>query len=97
MLNQFIYQYEHAYISRYKIIQLRRGYFSAVSFIDYEIGRVLQYLRFKGLEDNTIVVLTSDHGFLLGDKDSWRKKSMFQLASQVPLIISGPEKLIRQG
>ena len=79
------------------MIQLRRGYFSAISFVDYEIGRVLQFLKSKGLDNNTIVVLTADHGFLLGDKDSWKKKSMFQLASQVPLIISGPPDLIKQG
>ena len=69
--------------------ELRRGYFSSVSHVDYEIGRVLEHLETTGLAKNTIVVLTADHGFLLGDKDTWKKKSLFMLSSQVPLIIAG--------
>ena len=80
-----------------KMIKLRRAYFSAISHVDHEIGRILNQLKLKGIENNTIILLTADHGFLLDDMDTWRKKSMFQLSAQIPLVISGPPHLVQQG
>ena len=80
-----------------KTIELRRGYFSSISHVDNEIGRVLDHLRIKGLENNTVILLTADHGFLLDDKDAWKKQSLFQLSAQVPLLVAGPPDLIQQG
>ncbi|MCB1228363.1 MAG: sulfatase [Verrucomicrobiales bacterium] len=70
--------------------QLRHGYLACVSYVDTQIGRVLQGLEDMGLAGNTIVVLTSDHGFQLGDHGMWGKATNFELAAHVPLLIRAP-------
>ncbi len=71
--------------------QLIRGYRSATSYIDAQIGRVLGELDRLDLRRNTIVVLLSDHGYQLGEHGLWCKHSNFELAARAPLIISPPE------
>ena len=68
------------------------GYYAAVSFIDQQVGEVLATLDELGLRDNTIVVLTSDHGFNLGEHNFWGKHNMLNKALHVPLIIDAPQK-----
>lgn len=65
---------------------LRRGYFAAVSFIDAQIGRVLEALEQYGFKDNTIVVLWGDHGWHLGDTNSWGKMTNFETAARNTLL-----------
>jgi uncharacterized sulfatase len=68
----------------------RRAYYAAVSFIDEQIGGLLDELDQRDLWSNTIVVFLSDHGFHLGDHDGlWAKLSAFDQATRVPLIIAG--------
>ena len=66
------------------------GYFASVSFMDRQVGKVMDALREEGLEDNTIVIFTSDHGYHLGEHDFWAKVSLHDESAQVPLIISVP-------
>ncbi len=67
-----------------------RGYFACISFIDYQIGRLLDELDRHDLWGNTLVVLLSDHGFHLGDHDGlWAKLSAFDAATRVPLLLAG--------
>lgn len=77
---------------------LRREYMQAyhacISFIDAQIGVVLDALRQNGHWDNTIVVLTSDHGYLLGEKFMWGKVMLFETCDRVPLIIRVPGQTI---
>jgi len=68
------------------------GYYSAVSFMDAQVGKVLATLREEGLEDNTIVIFTSDHGFHLGEHRFWMKVSLKEESVRVPLIIKVPGK-----
>lgn len=74
---------------------LRREYMQAyhacISFIDAQIGIVLDALRQSGQWDNTIIVLTSDHGYLLGEKFMWGKVMLFEQCDRVPLIIRVPD------
>ncbi|MEM6776789.1 MAG: sulfatase [Planctomycetota bacterium] len=76
---------------------LRREYMQAyhacISFIDAQIGSVLAELQRSHQADNTIVVLTSDHGYLLGEKFMWGKVMLFETCDRVPLIIRVPESL----
>ena len=68
------------------------GYYASVAFLDAQVGKVLDALRDEGLEDNTIVIFTSDHGYHLGEHDFWAKVSLRDESSGVPLIIRVPGK-----
>jgi arylsulfatase A-like enzyme len=70
--------------------QLRRGYRASVSYVDAQIGRVLDQLEASGLAENTIVLLWGDHGFLLGEHGQWSKHVTLDLALRSPLIVAGP-------
>lgn len=68
------------------------AYYASVSYMDAQVGKVLQTLKEEGLEDNTIVVFTSDHGFHLGEHDFWMKVSLKEESVRVPMIIKVPGK-----
>ena len=70
--------------------ELVHGYRASVSFIDAQIGRLLDALERLGLADNTIVVLWGDHGWQLGEHGFWCKHTNFEVATRVPLIIAAP-------
>jgi iduronate 2-sulfatase len=66
------------------------GYYASVSFMDKQVGKVLQALEESGVADKTIVIFTSDHGYHLGEHDFWAKVSLHDESARVPLIISVP-------
>lgn len=81
-----------------KITELaRRAYMGSVSWVDSQIGRVLDTLDTLGLTNNTLVVLFGDHGYHLGETDSWYKQTNWELATRIPLIIRAPWKPASQG
>ncbi|WP_044254912.1 sulfatase [Rhodopirellula sp. SWK7] len=69
---------------------LLQAYYASVSYMDAQVGRVLDALEEKGLAENTIVVFTSDHGYLLGHHHKYQKQHLFEEATRVPFIISVP-------
>ncbi len=71
-------------------LKLIRGYYACVSYVDTQIGKVLDALDELGLKENTIVVLWGDHGWLLGDHTLWCKHSNFNAALRAPLIVRAP-------
>ena len=77
--------------------ECRHGYMASVSWVDSQIGRVLDTLDTLGLTNNTLVVLFGDHGYQLGEHDSWHKMTNWELATRVPLIIKAPWKPASQG
>ncbi len=70
--------------------QLKHGYHAAVSYMDAQLGRVLDELDQLGLRENTIVILWGDHGWKLGEHDRWAKHSNVENDVHAPLIISVP-------
>uniref|UniRef100_UPI003567C6AA sulfatase-like hydrolase/transferase n=1 Tax=Stieleria sp. TaxID=2795976 RepID=UPI003567C6AA len=72
---------------------LTRSYLASVSFVDSQVGRILDQLDASGLADNTIVVLWSDHGYHMGEKAISGKNSLWRHSTRVPLIISVPDGL----
>ena len=69
---------------------LVHSYLASVSFVDHCVGVVMEGLEKGPHNDNTIVVLWSDHGFHLGEKQHWAKRTLWEEATRVPLIIAGP-------
>ncbi len=67
-----------------------RAYLASISFADYLVGLVLKTLEEEGLDDNTIVVLLSDHGYHLGEKNITGKNSLWHESTRVPFIFAGP-------
>eukprot|EP00052_Salpingoeca_macrocollata_P024092 m.214444 g.214444 ORF g.214444 m.214444 type:complete len:717 (-) comp22190_c1_seq12:120-2270(-) len=69
---------------------LKRGYYGAITFMDSQVGRILDTLTNLGLDDSTIVVLTGDHGYKLGDNNMFKKRTNYEWDTRVPLLIRDP-------
>ena len=74
----------------WKMRELRRAYYSSVTYIDEEIGRVLDELDLLGLAESTIVVFLGDHGWQLGEHAEWSKHTNFEITNRTPLMIHMP-------
>jgi choline-sulfatase len=68
----------------------RRAYFGAIAYVDDNLGRLTAALRASGLAEDTVVILTSDHGEMLGERGLWYKMSFFEGACRVPLVVASP-------
>lgn len=79
-------------LPEYKQKELIHGYYAAVSYIDAQIGKLIDHLEALGLAENTIVIIWGDHGWHLGDHDLWCKHTNFEQSARAPLIIAAPRQ-----
>ena len=87
------YKYRDAGIDDNLLRVMKAYYYATVSFIDYNVGRILQVLEASGEIDNTLVLWTSDHGEFLGDYDCFGKRSFLDSAARIPMIVRYPERV----
>ncbi len=77
-------------INEESVKNLIQGYYACVSFIDAQVGKILEALEANGLKENTIIVFWGDHGFKLQDHGCWNKHTTFEIDNRVPFIVSAP-------
>lgn len=73
--------------------RMREAYYSMISHVDRQVGRILDVLDETGLSDNTLVIFTSDHGELLGDYDLYQKWLPYDSCARIPMILKWPGKI----
>lgn len=84
------YQADVADVSEQQVRNARRAYYGAISYVDDQVGRLLKTLKDTGLDENTVIVFSGDHGDMLGERDLWYKMSWFEWSARVPMIVSAP-------
>ena len=67
-----------------------QAYLASISFVDHQVGRILEALRASRYADNTVVVLWSDHGYRMGEKGTFAKHALWETATRAPLMFAGP-------
>ncbi len=77
-------------VSDEQVRNARHAYYANVSYFDSKLGQVIATLKEAGQYDNTIVVVTADHGDMLGERGLWYKMNFFEHSARIPLIVRGP-------
>ena len=80
-----------------KLKEAKCAYYASISFMDAQIGKLLDTLEQEGLSEKTIVVFCSDNGYNLGQHGMWKKQALFEHTTRVPLIISVPGVTVGEG
>jgi len=81
---------EEAAMSDQRRREAIQAYYASISFMDAQVGRLLDALDHVGLAERTVVVFLSDHGYHLGEKGLWQKQTLFEEGTRVPLVIATP-------
>lgn len=84
----------HGDLGPEQVHRSRAGYYGSVSFIDEQVGRILQALDERGWLDQTLILYTTDHGDMLGDHYLWRKCQPYQSDVRIPMLMRWPQGLI---
>ncbi len=80
----------HGALSAEEVRRGRQAYYGSVSFVDEQIGRVLEALERRGMMQDTLVVFISDHGDMLGDQNLWRKTYAYEPSARIPMLLRWP-------
>lgn len=72
---------------------LKHGYYASVSYVDALLGNIIQHLKDLEIYDNTIIIIWGDHGWKLGEHNSWCKQSNYNIDIQVPMMICSPNQI----
>ncbi|KAI2795247.1 Choline-sulfatase [Penicillium oxalicum] len=75
-----------------RIRAARRAYYAACTYVDTNIGKLLKVLQETGLDENTIIVFTGDHGDMLGERGLWYKMTWFENSARVPMLFHAPKR-----
>ena len=90
-INDYAAAPTHAEVIKHgKQRSLTHAYLASVSFVDHCVGIVVNALKTGPHADNTVIVLWSDHGFHLGEKQHWAKRTLWEESTRVPLLLAGP-------
>ena len=89
---QDVFAYDEQPITEQQIKNARRAYYGAISYVDDKIGEVLKSLKDCGLDEDTIIVFSGDHGDMLGERNLWFKMSFFEDSVRVPMIVHSPKR-----
>jgi arylsulfatase len=85
------YKYRDYGIDKNLMRNIKAYYYATISFVDYQIGKMIKSLEKSGELENTVIIFTSDHGEYLGDYNCFGKRSMHDASSRVPFIVRYPE------
>ncbi|MGI5963829.1 MAG: sulfatase [Lawsonibacter sp.] len=80
-------------MSRQDVLRMKNFYYACVSFVDYQVGRIVQALKEKGIYDDTLILFASDHGDMMGDYQAVGKRSMVDASSRIPFFIRYPGQI----
>jgi choline-sulfatase len=83
----------HGRLSEEMIRNSRQGYYGSVTFMDEQVGRIVDVLERRGMLDNTLIVFFSDHGDMLGDQNLWRKSYAYEQSSHIPMLMRPPKSM----
>jgi len=87
---RFVSAMDETPVSEAQVLRARRAYYGAISYVDEQFARVAATLRNCGLSEDTIIIVPSDHGEMLGEHGLWYKMSFREGAARVPLIVHAP-------
>ena len=87
-----MYAFKKLNLTDQQLGNIRRAYYANVSYVDDKIGRLLRILQATGLDGNTWIIFTSDHGDMLGERGLWWKKHFYEDSSRVPLVVLAPDR-----
>lgn len=77
-------------MSEQDVLRMKNYYYACVSFVDYQVGRIIDALKEEGIYDDTLIVFTSDHGDMMGDYGAVGKRTMVDASCHVPCIVHYP-------
>lgn len=84
----------HGDLGAEQVRRSRQGYYGSVSFVDEQIGRILEALEKKGWLEETLIVFTSDHGDMTGDHHLWRKSYAYEASARIPMFLRWPQGML---